>query len=412
DSLTSMMEAAVAQPAAFVREYGLVGDEEQRQIVEVFNSTKAELPEGMAVHQVFEEQAKRTPASTAVVYEGTVLTYRELNAAANRLARKLVEQGLQKGETAAIMNDRSVETVVGMLAVLKAGAAYVPLDPALPGDRLRFMAEDSSVRMVLTGNSYTGQAHQLQVPVLTLDIGIEDGEADNLNLPSAPSDLAYIMYTSGSTGKPKGVMIEHKSILRLVKNAGYVPVTEEDRMAQTGAVSFDAGTFEVFGALLNGAALYPVKKETLLDAKQFAAFLREQRISTMWLTSPLFNQLAAKDAGMFGTLRHLIIGGDALVPHIVSKVKQASPSLSLWNGYGPTENTTFSTSFLIDREYGGSIPIGKPIGNSTAYILDDQQCLQPIGAPGELCVGGIGVARGYVNLPELTEKQFLEDPFR
>ncbi|WP_434156468.1 surfactin non-ribosomal peptide synthetase SrfAB [Bacillus subtilis] len=412
EHLTRMMEAAVDQPAAFVREYGLVGDEEQRQIVEVFNSTKAELPEGMAVHQVFEEQAKRTPASTAVVYEGTVLTYRELNAAANRLARKLVEQGLQKGETAAIMNDRSVETVVGMLAVLKAGAAYVPLDPALPGDRLRFMAEDSSVRMVLTGNSYSGQAHQLQVPVLTLDIGIEDGEADNLNLPSAPSDLAYIMYTSGSTGKPKGVMIEHKSILRLVKNAGYVPVTEEDRMAQTGAVSFDAGTFEVFGALLNGAALYPVKKETLLDAKQFAAFLREQSITTMWLTSPLFNQLAAKDAGMFGTLRHLIIGGDALVPHIVSKVKQASPSLSLWNGYGPTENTTFSTSFLIDREYGGSIPIGKPIGNSTAYILDEQQCLQPIGAPGELCVGGVGVARGYVNLPELTEKQFLEDPFR
>ncbi|WP_428830276.1 amino acid adenylation domain-containing protein [Bacillus subtilis] len=413
EHLTRMMEAAVDQPAAFVREYGLVGDEEQRQIVEVFNSTKAELPEGMAVHQVFEEQAKRTPASTAVVYEGTKLTYRELNAAANRLARKLVEHGLQKGETAAIMNDRSVETVVGMLAVLKAGAAYVPLDPALPGDRLRFMAEDSSVRMVLIGNSYTGQAHQLQVPVLTLDIGFEESEAaDNLNLPSAPSDLAYIMYTSGSTGKPKGVMIEHKSILRLVKNAGYVPVTEEDRMAQTGAVSFDAGTFEVFGALLNGAALYPVKKETLLDAKQFAAFLREQSITTMWLTSPLFNQLAAKDAGMFGTLRHLIIGGDALVPHIVSKVKQASPSLSLWNGYGPTENTTFSTSFLIDREYGGSIPIGKPIGNSTAYIMDEQQCLQPIGAPGELCVGGIGVARGYVNLPELTEKQFLEDPFR
>ncbi|OLQ51131.1 non-ribosomal peptide synthetase, partial [Bacillus licheniformis] len=413
EHLTRMMEAAVDQPAAFVREYGLVRDEEQLQIVEVFNSTKAELPEEMAVHQVFEEQAKRTPASTAVVYEGIELTYRELNTAANRLARKLIEQGLQKGETAAIMNDRSIETVGGMLAVLKAGAAYVPLDPALPEDRLRFMAEDSSIRMVLAGKTYAEQAHQLQVPVLTLDSGVEESEAaDNLNLPSAPSDLAYIMYTSGSTGKPKGVMIEHKSILRLVKNAGYVPVTEEDRMAQTGAVSFDAGTFEVFGALLNGAALYPVKKETLLDAKQFAAYLREQRITTMWLTSPLFNQLAAKDAGMFGTLRHLIIGGDALVPHIVSKVRQASPALSLWNGYGPTENTTFSTAFQIDREYSGSIPIGKPIGNSTAYIMDEQQRLQPIGAPGELCVGGIGVARGYVNLPELTEEQFLEDPYR
>lgn len=132
----------------------------------------------------------------------------------------------------------------------------------------------------------------------------------------------------------------------------------------------------------------------------------------MWLTSPLFNQLAQKDAGMFNTLRHLIIGGDALVPHIVSKVRKASPELSLWNGYGPTENTTFSTSFLIDQDYDGSIPIGKPIGNSTAYIMDENRSLQPIGAPGELCVGGSGVARGYVNLPELTEKQFVRDPFR
>ncbi|MCV0025607.1 surfactin non-ribosomal peptide synthetase SrfAB [Bacillus sp. XT-2] len=411
--LTRMMTAAVERPDAFVREHGLVGEEEQRQIVETFNSTSSELPEGMAVHQVFEEQAKRTPASTALVCEGAELTYRELNEAANRLARKLIGQGLQKGETAAIMNDRSADTVAAMLAVLKAGAAYVPLDPALPEDRLRFMAEDSSIRIALAGEAYTKQANQLQVPVLPLEGVFEGNEtADNLNLPADPSDLAYIMYTSGSTGKPKGVMIEHKSILRLVKNAGYVPVHEEDRMAQTGAVSFDAGTFEVFGALLNGAALYPVKKETLLDATRFSAFLREQRITTMWLTSPLFNQLAAKDAGMFGTLRHLIIGGDALVPHIVSKVKQASPSLSLWNGYGPTENTTFSTSFLIDREYSGSIPIGKPIGNSTAYIMDEQQRLQPIGAPGELCVGGSGVARGYVNLPELTKKQFLEDPFR
>ncbi|MCY8107918.1 condensation domain-containing protein, partial [Bacillus spizizenii] len=175
--LTRMMEAAVDQPDAFVREYGLVGDEEQRQIVEVFNQTEAELPEGIAVHQVFEEQAQRTPASTAVVYEGAELTYRQLNTAANRLARKLVELGLQKGETAAIMNDRSAETVVGMLAVLKAGAAYVPLDPVLPEDRLRFMAEDSSIQMVLAGKSYTEQAHQLQVPVITLDSGFEESGA-------------------------------------------------------------------------------------------------------------------------------------------------------------------------------------------------------------------------------------------
>lgn len=168
------------------------------------------------------------------------------------------------------MNDRSADTVAAMLAVLKAGAAYVPLDPALPEDRLRFMAEDSSIRIALAGEAYTKQANQLQVPVLPLEGVFEGNEtADNLNLPADPSDLAYIMYTSGSTGKPKGVMIEHKSILRLVKNAGYVPVHEEDRMAQTGAVSFDAGTFEIFGALLNGAALYPVKKRHCLTRHGF-----------------------------------------------------------------------------------------------------------------------------------------------
>ncbi|MBT2713977.1 surfactin non-ribosomal peptide synthetase SrfAB, partial [Pseudomonas sp. ISL-88] len=411
--LTRMMKAAVEKPDAYVRDYGLVSEEEERQIVEVFNDTKTALPEETAVHRLFEVQAKRTPASIAAKEEGRELTYRELNEAANRLARILIENGLEKGQTAAIMNERSADTVIGMLAVLKAGGAYVPIDPAFPEDRLRFMAVDSSIQLVLTVQAYKEQAGTLQVPVIMLDAGSDETvSCADLNLSAGGNDLAYIMYTSGSTGKPKGVMIEHRNIIRLVKHSNYVTVHEEDRMAQTGAVSFDAGTFEVFGALLNGAALYPVKKETLLDASRFAAFLREQRITTMWLTSPLFNQLAQKDAGMFKTLRHLIIGGDALVPHIVNKVRKASPELSLWNGYGPTENTTFSTSFLIDQDYDGSIPIGKPIGNSTAYIMDDSRNLQPIGAPGELCVGGSGVARGYVNLPELTEKQFVQDPFR
>ncbi|WP_219194688.1 surfactin non-ribosomal peptide synthetase SrfAB [Bacillus velezensis] len=411
--LTCMMKAAVGTPDAPVRELGLVSGEEERQIVEIFNDTKTALPEEEAVHRLFEAQANRTPASIAIKEEGREWTYREVNEAANRLARHLVKSGLEKGRTAAIMNDRSAETVIGMLAVLKAGGAYVPIDPAFPEDRLRFMAADSSIRLVLTVQDYQEQAGTLQVPIVMLNESADETvSGTDLNLPAGGNDLAYIMYTSGSTGKPKGVMIEHRNIIRLVKPSNYVPVHEEDRMAQTGAVSFDAGTFEVFGALLNGAALHPVKKETLLDAGRFAQFLKEQRITTMWLTSPLFNQLAQKDAGMFNTLRHLIIGGDALVPHIVSKVRKASPELSLWNGYGPTENTTFSTSFLIDQDYDGSIPIGKPIGNSTAYIMDENRNLQPIGAPGELCVGGSGVARGYVNLPELTEKQFVRDPFR
>lgn len=383
---------------------------QEQQTPLAFNQTKTGYPREKTIPELFEEQVEASPDKTAVAADGRSLTYRRLNEKANQLARRLKARGLMHGNAAAIMMERSLEATVSMLAVLKAGGVYVPIDPGYPEERIRFLLEDSGARIVLTKDSTQISLEGYEVLAANA-VDAEKEDAANLVHVNKPGDLAYYIYTSGSTGKPKGVMVEHRNIVRLVKNAGYIPLKSDVKMAQTGAVSFDASTFEVFGALLNGGTLYPVPKETLLDGKRFRVFLEETGITTMWLTSPLFNQLAQQDPGMFATLSDLIIGGDALVPGIVNRVKRESPELSLWNGYGPTENTTFSTCFFIDQAYERTIPIGKPIGNSTAYIVDEHGALQPIGVPGELCVGGDGVARGYLNQPELTDEKFVGDPF-
>ncbi len=225
-------------------------------------------------------------------------------------------------------------------------------------------------------------------------------------------DLAYVIYTSGSTGKPKGVLIEQRSVVRLVKETNYVQWSEDERILQTGALGFDAVTFEIFGALLNGGTLYLADKSVILDSDKLGAFIADNRITTMWLTSPLFNQLSQENAELFTGVRQLLVGGDALSPSHINHVRYMCPGLRLINGYGPTENTTFSTTFSIERDYEGSIPIGRPISNSTAYIVNKHNQLQPIGVPGELCVGGDGVARGYANRPELTAETFVPNPFK
>ncbi|MHC5290487.1 lichenysin non-ribosomal peptide synthetase LicB [Bacillus licheniformis] len=407
--LTRLAEEAIANPESKAGSADMLSKQEQQTLL-AFNQTKTGYPREKTIPELFEEQVEASPDKTAVAADGRSLTYRRLNEKANQLARRLKARGLMHGNAAAIMMERSLEAAVSMLAVLKAGGVYVPIDPGYPEERIRFLLEDSGAKIVLTKDSTQISLEGYEVLAANA-VDAEKEDAANLVHANKPGDLAYYIYTSGSTGKPKGVMVEHRNIVRLVKNAGYIPLKSDVKMAQTGAVSFDASTFEVFGALLNGGTLYPVPKETLLDGKRFRVFLEETGITTMWLTSPLFNQLAQQDPGMFATLNDLIIGGDALVPGIVNRVKRESPELSLWNGYGPTENTTFSTCFFIDQAYERTIPIGKPIGNSTAYIVDEHGALQPIGVPGELCVGGDGVARGYLNQPELTDEKFVGDPF-
>ncbi|RNB58979.1 amino acid adenylation domain-containing protein [Brevibacillus gelatini] len=406
-----VLRAITKNQAAALHEISLLSEEERHLVTVAFNQTFVEYPRDSNIVELFEEQVAKTPEHTAVVMDGRSLTYRELNEKANQIAHVLRKNGIGKDSIVGLLADRSLEMIAGIMGILKAGGAYLGLDPEHPSERHSYMLEDGDVKVVLV------QEHLL--PLVSKDLktivldgeGLHQEDTANPELINGPRDLAYVMYTSGSTGKPKGVMVEHRNVIRLVKHTNYVQVRETDRMIQTGAIGFDAMTFEIFGALLHGASLYLVSKDVLLDAEKLGSFLRANQITTMWLTSPLFNQLSQDNPAMFASLRALIVGGEALSPKHINKVRNALPELEIWNGYGPTENTTFSTCYLIDKHFEEQIPIGKPIANSTAYILDASNQPQPIGVPGELCVGGDGVARGYLNKPDLTAEKFVPNPF-
>jgi amino acid adenylation domain-containing protein len=224
-----------------------------------------------------------------------------------------------------------------------------------------------------------------------------------------PRNLAYTMFTSGSTGQPKAVMVEHQSVIRLVKNTNFITFKEEENLLQTAPLEFDASTFEIWGSLLNGLGYFLTREDTILNPEDLKECIGKYDISTMWMTAPLFNRILEADIETFSGLKRLIVGGDALSPFHINRLKSRFHQMKVINGYGPTENTTFSTTYLIDREYQGSIPIGKPIANSSVYILDKYNHLVPVGVVGELCLGGDGVSRGYLNNPELTEEKFDQD---
>ncbi|EPY09152.1 phenylalanine racemase [Paenibacillus alvei TS-15] len=365
-----------------------------------------------SICQLFEEQVERTSDQIAVVFEEQQLTYGELNERANRLARILQAEGVQPDQPVGIIAERSPDMIVGILGILKAGGAYMPIDPGYPETRIQYMLEDSGAKMLLTKNHLLGHPDFGGKTVNLDDRHVYDGDGSNLEPGSGPYDLAYVIYTSGSTGMPKGVMVEQRSVVRLVKNCNYVALNETTRILQTGAVVFDASTFEIWGALLNGGRLYLVNSEVILNTEKLKEAIRCYGITTMFLTTPLFNQLSQRDSRLFGDLQTLLVGGETLSVPQINLVLRDNPGLVLMNVYGPTENTTFSTAYRIEGEQTGSVPIGRPISGSTVYVTDHAMKLLPIGAWGELLVGGEGVARGYLNRPDLTAEKFIESPFR
>ncbi|WP_270572258.1 non-ribosomal peptide synthetase [Bacillus glycinifermentans] len=409
DHWLQLLRQITDDPDMRLGEIDLLSDSEKQQLLVTCNGTKADYPKDKTVHQLFEEQVKRTPDHIAAVFEDRKLTYQELNSRANQLARMLRRAGVKAEQPVALITERSLEMIVGIFAILKAGGAYVPIDPEYPEDRIRYMLEDSGTQMILASKAAQLPSTDSKTVFLIDDAAAAQYDSSNMEHAAAPEQLAYIMYTSGTTGRPKGVMVEHRNIVHLTTNRAYIPFAEIGRLAQTGAVSFDASVFEVFGTLLNGGTVYPVSKEILLDSTRMNLFLKNNGIMTMWLTSPLFNRHAQENSAMFAGLRHLIVGGDVLSVKHIHKVKRSYPELVLWNGYGPTENTTFSTCYQIQEE-SEIIPIGRPISHSSAYIVNSKGRLQPVGVPGELCLGGAGLARGYVNQPELTEEMFVSNP--
>lgn len=412
--LAQLIHAITENPDQALGSIPMISTEEKAALLTTFNATQVAYPKEKTITELFEAQAARTPERMAMNCNGAAMTYGELNAKANRLARTLRGRGVGPDQAVGILAERSLEMIIGVLAIIKAGGAYLPLDPDYPQSRIEYMLQDAGVSVCLADRSMQDRVSRISMCIDPADLANNCSDEEGVeNLPhlNTPHDLIYIMYTSGSTGEPKGVMIEHRNVNRLISNSNMLIIREDDRILQTGSLAFDASTFEIWGALLNGAGLYLVQKGDLLSAEALERRMNLDRITMIWLTAALFNQLVEENPQIFATLRTLYVGGDVLSPKHINEVRRLYPQLSVVNGYGPTESTTFTTYFPIECEYTDAIPIGRPVSNTRVYILDSLNQLQPIGVPGELCVAGDGLARGYLNRPELTAERFVANPF-
>ncbi len=365
---------------------------------------------------LFEEQVKRTPLRVAVEYDGIGLSYHELNRRSNQLAHYLREIGIQDGDRVGICVERSLQMIAGLLGILKAGAAYTPLDPNYPQERLEYMAQNAGLKVLLIQEDLAQKVALPGVRLLVFEkeqSKIEE-QPEEKPVSQATSDYpAYIIYTSGSTGKPKGVCVCHRNVARLVVNTNYADMGPHQVFLQFAPIAFDASVFEVWGALLNGGRLVVFPASTP-SAEELGDWLAQHDVTTLWLTAGLFHQMMEADTGrQFRHVRQLLAGGDVLSPRLVQKFLNQYPDCRLINGYGPTENATFSTcGELRDMtEDASSVTIGKPIANSTAYVLDDDMQPTPIREVGELYLGGSGLAHGYWNEPVLTAEKFVPNPF-
>ncbi|MCV3214074.1 amino acid adenylation domain-containing protein, partial [Plectonema radiosum NIES-515] len=413
--LQILLENLIANPNQCISTLPLLTLRERHQLLVEWNNTTKEYPKDKCIHQLFEEQVTLTPDAIAVVFEGEQLTYKELNQRANRIAHHLQRLGVGTEVLVGICVERSLEMVVGLLGILKAGGAYVPLDPTYPSERLVFMLEDASVPVLLTMAKLVESLPKHQARIVCLDTDwevIAQQSQENLKTSVTPDKTIYVVYTSGSTGLPKGVPVPHLAVSRLVINTNYINIGSKDVIAQVSNSSFDAATFEIWGALLNGAKLVVIAKDVALSPLDFAAAIKEQGITVLFLTTALFNLVAREVPCAFSSVKHLLFGGEAVDLRWVKKVLKNDPPVRLLHVYGPTESTTFTTWYLVQDvpEGAKTIPIGRPIANTHCFVLDDHLQPVPIGVPGELYIGGDGLAQGYLNRPDLTNEKFIPNP--
>jgi amino acid adenylation domain-containing protein len=398
----------------------LTGEERHRLLYEL-NNTTVDYPRDKTIARLFADQVDQRPDSIAVIdlwagYPPLYITYGQLSREVNQLAHLLIEKGVEHDTVVALLVEQPLKLITGILAALTAGGAYMPLDPGYPPERINYILKDSNAKILLAAPAaqvkVEAKAKEEEESIEIIDIS-EQLPSPTSTLTStlnevSPANLAYILYTSGSTGGPKGVMVSNRNVVRLVKNTDYMEFSANTRLLQNGSPVFDALTFELWGTFLNGGQLVLADKEFILDARKLGDAIKRYGINAMLLTPVFFNQLVQQDSGMFGCLEWLLVGGDVLSPAHINRARQAGGALKVVNAYGPTENGVISTSYLIDRDFEVNIPIGRPINNSTAYILGPGYRLQPVGVVGELYVGGDGVARGYMNNPELTKEKFIE----
>lgn len=376
------------------------------------NNITREQPVFPTIPGAFEKQVSLQPHAIALT-GNHIMTYAELNARANQLAYYLKTLGVTKDTPVPVCIDRSADLIIAILGILKAGGAYVPLDPAYPKERIARMLEDITYQVAITMSNNT-QLSDSSATVICPDMLRENlSKLPATDLPHNihPEDLAYVMFTSGSTGRPKGVMVTHSNVVSLTWQCDFAQLTANDVYLTTSALSFDGTTLDFWGMLLNGGQLVLCNDEQLLDNELLKKEIRQHQVTKIWFTSGWLNQLIDTDISIFQSLHTVIAGGEKLSATHIRKLRDAYPDLDIINGYGPTENTTGSLNYHIGREVPDDIPIGLPMKYRTAYVLDMQQRLLPVGVTGELYVGGAGLARGYYNNPGLTHERFMAHPF-
>ena len=426
--LEALLDGMLADPYGKLRNVPMLSERERNQILVEWNHTSTDYPKDKCIHQIFEEQVARSPDAVAVVCGSQSLTYRELSQRANHLALHLRSLGVGANVLVGVSLDRSFEMIIALLGILKSGGAYWGLEENLPEERFKQALADAQPR-VLLGNrksfnhlrQFLGKSATDSSFCISAILAIEDWLPLNpieiaqplLDTPSDhASHPAYVSYTSGSTGRPKGVLVPHRGVVRLVKNSNYATLDAQETLLHLSPLSFDASTFEIWGALLNGGRLVLLPSGPL-ELAAIGTTIREQGVTTAWLTAGLFRLMVDERLEDLKSLRQLLAGGDVLPPEHVRKACHALPGCRIINGYGPTENTTFTCCYPVvaGQGFASSVPIGKPIANTKVYVLDAHHQPVPIGVAGELYAGGDGVACGYLRQPQLTAECFLRDPF-
>jgi amino acid adenylation domain-containing protein len=403
----------VALPEGSISGFQLMSDEDQERLYAQQNNNKQDYPKDLCIPALFDEVAENRPTCLALKFGDVDVTYGELKSESEHVARLVAQSGIAASSNIAITLPRGPSLIAAMLGVLRAGCTYVPLDPSYPVERLEFMLADSKVKGLIGELPFDQSQLQISPEVIKYNGTVTAGsKPDFVTILSKidPDHPAYVMYTSGSTGRPKGVVVTHRNITSLLKNVDFVDLSPESRILQISSTSFDASTFEIWGPLLNGGVCVLLQeKQISIDA--IKNVVEDHNINCMFITTALFNTLIDIDPSALNGVEQILFGGEAASTSRAAKALHALPNARISNIYGPTENTTFSTCHPLSREntLPSQIPIGRPISNRSAYILMPDGSPAPFGMPGELFVGGDGVAKGYLNQPKLTAEKFVDN---
>lgn len=411
-----LLDAAVASPDTLLADLDLLEDSERERLLEQWNSTARDYPAQCCLHQLLERQAERVPGKAAATCEGRVLTYEDMDKRANRFAQLLRNQGIGRNDRVGICVERSTDMLAAAIGIMKAGAAYLPLDPSFPSERLRFMAEDAGLSQIISSSELVGHfeiPRDLQILVdhdaKLIESQTGDAPSPDPERDARPEDPVYVIYTSGSTGTPKGVIVPHRAVVNFLHSMAHRPgLDEEDVLVAVTTLSFDISGLELYLPLTLGASVVIAGKDEAVDGQALIRLLDDNAATVMQATPVTWRLLLDADWTPRSGFKALV-GGEPLPKDLADKL--IAKGVQLWNMYGPTETTIWSTCDRVEDTSTG-ISIGTPIDNTSIYILDERKHLCPIGVPGELYIGGDGVTLGYWQRPELTGERFIEDPFR